>query len=142
MVPAMKTITKTLLIVSLGLGALLAACSPTPGSSPSLPAVSIPPVSVDPSAASAAVVAALDQLGTEIDANQSATGLTTEDTGALKDIVAQIRTAAETGDMSAAQPAIDQLSAKVAELDAKLGTDAGTRLKAALTQLEALVAGS
>lgn len=138
----MKTTTKTLLIVSLGLGALLGACSPTPGSSPSLPAVSIPPVSVDPSAASAAVVAALDQLGTEIDANQSAIGLTTEDTGALKDIVAQIRTAAETGDMSAAQPAIDQLSAKVAELDAKLGTDAGTRLKAALTQLEALVAGS
>ena len=138
----MKTTTKTLLIVLLGLGALLAACSPTPGSSPSLPAVSIPPVSVDPSAASAAVVAALDQLGTEIDANQSATGLTTEDTGALKAIVVQIRTAAETGDMSAAQPAIDQLSAKVAELDAKLGTDAGTRLKAALTQLQALVAGS
>jgi hypothetical protein len=44
--------------------------------------------------------------------------------------------------MSAAQPAIDQLSAKVAELDAKLGTDAGARLKAALTQLEALVAAS
>src|SRR6188474_192144 len=113
----MKTTTKILLMASLGLGALLAACSPAPGSSPSLPAVSIPPVSVDPSAASAAVVAALDQLGTEIDANQSATGLTTEDTGALKDIVAQIRIAAETGDMSAAQPAIDQLSAKVAELD-------------------------
>jgi hypothetical protein len=138
----MKTITKTLLIASLGLSALLAACSPAPGSSPSLPAVSIPPVSVDPSAASAAVVAALDQLGTEIDANQSETGLTTEDTEALKGFVAQIRTAVQSGDMSAAQPAIDQLSAKVAELDAKLGTDAGARLKAALTQLEALVAAS
>ena len=61
---------------------------------------------------------------------------------ALKDFVEQIRTAVQTGDMSAAQPAIDQLSAKVAELDAKLGTDAGTRLKAAVTQLEALVAAS
>ena len=138
----MKTTTKILLMASLGLGALLAACSPAPGSSPSLPAVSIPPVSVDPSAASAAVVAALDQLDTEIDANQSATGLTTDDTAALKGFVEQIRTAVQSGDMSAAQPAIDQLSAKVAELDAKLGTDAGTRLKAALTQLEALVAAA
>ena len=137
----MKTTKTLLLIASLSLG-VLAACSTAPGSSPSLPAVSLPAVSIDPSAATGAAVAVLDQLETEIDANQSATGLTTEDTTALKDFVTQIRTAVETGDVSAAQPTVDQLSAKVAELDAKLGTDAGARLKAALAQLETLMSGS
>jgi len=138
----MNTSKKLLLIATLTLGAALAACSPAPGSSPSIPAVSLPAVSIDPSAAADAINTALDQLDTEIDANQSATGLTVEERDALKESVAAIRTAIETGDLSAAQPALDQLSAKVAELDAKLGTDAGTRLKAALTQLEALLAGS
>jgi hypothetical protein len=138
----MKTTTKILLIASFALGAVLSACSTTPGSSPSIPAVSLPAVSIDPSAAAGAITAALDQLDTEIDANQTATGLTVEERDALKESVAAIRTAVATGDLSAAQPAVDQLSAKVAELDAKLGTDAGTRLKAALTQLETLLAGS
>ena len=52
----------------------------------------------------------------------------------------KIRTAVQTGDFSAAQPAVDEFKAKVAELDAKLGTAEGLRLKAALTQLEALLA--
>jgi hypothetical protein len=102
--------------------------------------VSIPAVSIEPSAAASAVVAALDQVDTEIDANQSATGLTTEDAAALKGYTAQIRTTVQTGDLSAAKPTLDQLSAKVTELDAKLGTDAGARLKAALAQLETLLA--
>ena len=138
----MKTMKTLLLIASLSLGAVVAACSPAPGTSPSLPAVSIPPMSIDPSAAAGAAVAALDQLETEIDANMSETGLTAEDTAALKGFVGQIRTAVETGDMSAAQPTVDQLSAKVAELDAKLGTDAGARLKAALAQLETMLGSS
>ena len=138
----MNTSKKLLLIATLSLGAALSACSPAPGSSPSIPAVSLPAVSIDPSAAADAVNTALDQLDTEIDANQTATGLTVEERDALKEFVAAVRTAIETGDLSAAQPAVDELSAKVAELDAKLGTDAGTRLKAALTQLETLLAGS
>ena len=44
--------------------------------------------------------------------------------------------------MSAATPALDALAAKVTELDAKLGTDAGTRLKDAVAQLKALLAAS
>lgn len=133
---------KLLLIASVSLGALLSACSPAPGSSPSIPAVSLPAVSIDPSAAADAVRTALDQLETEIDANQTATGLTPEERDALKEFVATIRTAAETGDLSAARPAADQLAAKVAEFDAKLGTEAGTRLKAALTELQALINAS
>ena len=138
----MNTSKKLLLVATVSLGAVLSACSPAPGASPAIPSVSLPAVSIDPSAAAAAINTALDQLDTEIDANQTATGLTVEDRDALKESVAAVRTAISTGDLSAAQPAVDQLSAKVAELDAKLGTDAGTRLKAALTQLQALLAGS
>ena len=137
----MKTLKGLVLISTIVAGGVLAACSNTPGASPSLPAVSLPAVSIDPSAATATVLGVLDQLDTEITANQSATGLTAEDGDALKAIVAKIRTAVQTGDLSGATPAVDELKAKVAELDAKLGTDAGTRLKAALTQLEALLAG-
>ena len=138
----MKTLKTFVLIAAVAAGGMLAACSTAPGSSPSLPAVSIPAVSIDPSAATAAVVAALDQVDTQIDANQTATGLTVEDRDALKELVATIRTAVQTGDLSAAQPAVDQLSAKLTELDAKLGTDAGTQLKDAVTQLKALLAAS
>jgi hypothetical protein len=136
----MKTTTTLLLTASIALAGVLSACNASPGSSPALPSVSLPAVSIDPSAAAGAVVAALGQLETEIDANRSATGLTTEDADALKAFVAQIRTAVETGDLSAAKPTLDQLSAKVTELDAKLGTDAGERLKAALAQLQTLLA--
>lgn len=137
----MKTLKGLVLISALTAGGVLSACSNTPGASPSLPAVSLPAVSIDPSAAAGAVVGVLDQLDTEITANQTATGLTVEERDALQGIVAKIRTAVQTGDFSAAQPAVDEFKAKMAELDAKLGTDAGTRLKAALAQLEALLAG-
>lgn len=136
----MKTLKGLVLISALVAGSVLSACSNTPGASQSLPAVSLPAVSIDPSAAADAVIGVLDQLDTEITANQTATGLTVEERDALQAIVAKIRTAVATGDFSAATPAVDEFRAKVAELDAKLGTDAGTRLKAALAQLEALLA--
>jgi hypothetical protein len=136
----MKTTKSILLVSALALAGVLSACNAAPGSSPALPSVSLPAVSIDPSAAASAVVAALDQIDTEIDANQSATGLTTEDADALKGFTAQLRTTVQTGDLSAAKPTLDQLSAKVTELDAKLGTDAGARLKAALAQLQTLLA--
>ena len=136
----MKTTKSILLVSALALAGVLSACNAAPGASPALPSVSLPAVSIDPSAAASAVVAALDQIDAEIDANQSATGLTTEDADALKGFTAQLRTTVQTGDLSAAKPTLDQLSAKVTELDAKLGTDAGARLKAALAQLETLLA--
>jgi hypothetical protein len=136
----MKTLKGLVLISALVAGGMLSACSNAPGASPSVPAVSLPAISIDPSAAANAVLGVLDQLETEIAANESATGLTAEEGDALEGIVAEIRTAVQTGDLSAATPTLAELKAKVAELDAKLGTDAGTRLKAALTQLEALLA--
>lgn len=137
----MKTLKGLVLISTLVAGGILSACSSTTGASPSLPAVSLPAVSIDPSAATATVLVVLDHVDTEITANQSATGLTAEEGDALKAIVAKVRTAVQTGDLSGAAPAVDELKAKVAELDAKLGTDAGARLKAALAQLETLLAG-
>ena len=136
----MKTLKGLVLISAIVAAGMLSACSNTPGASASLPAVSLPSMSIDPSAARAAVVAVLDKLGTEITANQTATGLTAEERDALQEAVAKIRTAVETGDVSAAQPAVDEFKAKVAELDAKLGTAEGLRLKAVLTQLQALLA--
>ena len=137
----MKTLKGIVLISTIVAGGVLSACSNTPGASPSLPAVSLPAVSIDPSAATATALGVLDQLDTEIAANESAAGLTADEGDALQAIVAKIRTAVQTGDLSAAAPSVDELKAKVAELDAKLGTDAGARLKAALAQLEALLAG-
>ena len=135
----MKTLKGLVLISAIAAAGTLSACSNTPGASASLPAVSLPAVSIDPSAAAGAVVGFLEQLDTEITANQTATALTAEERDALKATVAKIRTAVQTGDFSAAQPAVDELKAKVAELDAKLNTPEGLRLKAALTQVEALL---
>jgi ABC-type glycerol-3-phosphate transport system substrate-binding protein len=134
----MKTMKTLAFGVILAAGGVLAACSGTT-TTPSLPAVSLPPVSIDPSAAASAVVAVLDQIDTAIDANQTATGLTVEERDSLKSLVSQVRTAVQTGDVSAAKPTVDALSAKITELDAKLGTDAGTQLKAAIEQLKTLV---
>jgi len=134
----MKTLKTLAFGVTLAVGGVLAACSGTT-TTPSLPAVSLPPVSIDPSAAASAVVAVLDEVDRTIDANQTATGLTVEEQTALKDLVSQVRTAVQTGDLSAAKPTVDALAAKITELDAKLGTDAGTQLKAATEQLKTLV---
>ena len=134
----MKTMKTLAFGVILAAGGVLAACSGTT-TTPSLPAVSLPPVSIDPSAAASAVVSVLDEIDRTIDANQTATGLTVEEQTALKDLVSQVRTAVQTGDLSAAKPTVEALSAKISELDAKLGTDAGTQLKSAVDQLKMIV---
>jgi ABC-type glycerol-3-phosphate transport system substrate-binding protein len=136
----MKTLKTLAFGMTLAAGGVLAACSGTT-TTPSLPAISLPPVSIDPSAAAGAVVAVLDEIDRQIDANQTATGLTVEEQTSLKDLVSQVRTAVQTGDLSAAKPTVDALSAKVTELDAKLGTDAGTQLKSAIDQLKTIVGG-
>lgn len=138
----MKTLKTLVLIAALAAGSVLSACSTTPGSSPSVPAVSLPPVSIDPSAAADAVVTVLNELDAAIASNQTPTGLTVEEQKALQDLAATIRAAVETGDVSSAQPAFDALSAKVDEFAAKLNTDAGASLKAAVAQLRALLAAS
>ena len=62
----MKTLKGLVLISAFVAGGVLSACSNAPGASPSLPAVSLPALSIDPGAGAAAVVAILDKLQTEI----------------------------------------------------------------------------
>jgi hypothetical protein len=124
----------------------LGACSPGASAVP-LPSVALP--SVDASAASAAAsvatqaaLAALDQVDAAITANQASTGLTADEASSLKQLTAGIRTALQSGDTTAARTAIDNLSTKVDGFAAKLNTDAGTQLKAAIAALKAALPAS
>ena len=121
----------------------IAACSPSastaPGGSVALPSVN---VSAAASVASGAAVAALVQVDTAIDANQTAAGLTADDVSSLKALTAGIRTSLQTGDTSAAKTAVDNLSTKIDGFAAKLNTPAGEQLKAAIAALKAALPAS
>jgi hypothetical protein len=131
-------------------GALLAiaigACSPGGAGTP-IPISSTLP-NVNPSAvasmaagaasaAAGAAVAALDQVDAAITANTSSTGLTADDASALKQLTAGLRTALQSGDMTAAKTAVDNLSTKVDSFAAKLNNATGQQLTAAIAALKA-----
>ena len=122
------------------LAAAFAACSPAASTAPS---VAIP--SVNASAAASlgmqAALTALDNVDAAISANETSGGLTADNATSLKTMSASIRTALESGDASAAQPAVDEFSAKVDELASGLSGDAGTQLKDAAAALKAALAG-
>src|SRR5712671_5861742 len=87
---------------SVALAIALAACSPGASSIP-LPSglpTSLPSVNASAlaSAAAGAALTALDQVDAAITANTSASGLTADDAGALKQLTAAARTALQTGD--------------------------------------------
>lgn len=84
---------------------------------------------------------ALDNVDAAISANETSGGLTAENATSLKTISASIRTALESGDATAAQPAVDEFSAKVDELASGLSGDAGTQLTDAVAALKAALAG-
>jgi hypothetical protein len=130
-------------VAGVALAIALAACTPGASSVP-LPSVVLP--SVDSSAvasfAAQAALAALDQIDAAITANTSATGLTADVANSLKQLSAGVRTALQTGDMTAAKTAVDSLSTKVDEFAAKLNTDAGKQLTAALAALKAALPAS
>jgi hypothetical protein len=122
------------------LTAAFAACSPAASTAPS---VALP--SVNASAAASlgmqAALTALDNVDAAISANETSGGLTAENATSLKTISASIRTALESGDATAAQPAVDEFSAKVDELASGLSGDAGTQLTDAVAALKAALAG-
>jgi hypothetical protein len=123
------------------LAAAFVGCSPAASAVPSL---AIP--SIDASAAASlgtqAALSALDEVDSAITANESSGGLTADEATSLKSISASIRTALQTGDVSAAQPAVDEFSTKVDELASELSGDAGTQLRDAVAALKAALAGS
>jgi hypothetical protein len=125
-------------VAGVALAIALAACTPGASSVP-LPSLALP--SVDASAAASfaaqAALAALDQIDAAITTNTTSTGLTADEASSLKQLSAGVRTALQTGDATAAKTAADNLSTKVDEFAAKLNTDAGKQLTAALAALKA-----
>jgi hypothetical protein len=121
----------------------LAACSPgastVPNASVALPSVDVSPAA---SAASEAALAALDQVDSAITSNTNASGLTADEAKSLQDLSTGIRTALQTGDTTAAKTAAENLSSKADEFAAKLNTDAGQQLKAAIAALKAALPAS
>jgi hypothetical protein len=121
----------------------IAACTPAasvlPVGSLAVPSVD---VSAAASAASQAALAALDQIDAAITANTTSTGLTADDATSLKQLSTGVRSALQTGDLAAARTAVDNLSTKVDSFAAKLNTDAGTQLKAAIAALKAALPAS
>lgn len=112
------------------------------------PAGTVPPLasaaasvatSMAPSGAVDAVVTVLNELDAAIASNQTPTGLTAEEQPELQGIADSIRTAIETGDLSAARPAFNELSTKVDDLAAKLDSEAGTTLNDAVNELRTLL---
>jgi hypothetical protein len=122
----------------IALAIALVACSP---SASNLPAGSLAVPSVDVSAgaslATGAAIAALDQVDSAIAANQTSGALTADEAKALQDLATGIRTALKSGDTTAARTAADNLSTKADEFAAKLNTDAGKQLTAAIAALKA-----
>ena len=93
------------------------------------------------SAASAAAIAALDQVDTAIAANQTSGALTADEASSLKTLSTGIRTRLQTGDTTAARTAVDSLSTKDS-FAAKLNTDAGRQLTTAIAALTAALPAS
>jgi hypothetical protein len=121
----------------------IAACSPGATTVP-IPSVALPSVNVSAgaSAASVAAIAALDQIDTAIAANQTAAGLTADEASALKTLTTGIRTSLQSGDTAAARTAVDSLSTKVDSFAARLNTDPGRQLVAAVAALKAALPAS
>jgi hypothetical protein len=129
-----------LVAVGVALAGVLSACSSTaPGGSASLALPSVD-VSAAASAGAQAALAALDSVDAAITANQTSTGLTTDEAASLKSLTAAIRTALQSGDMTAAKTAFEAFSTKFSGMAAKLNTDAGKQLTVAVAALKAALA--
>jgi hypothetical protein len=123
---------------TLALAIALAACSPSASNVP-VGSLAVPSVDVSAGAslATGAAIAALDTIDGAIAANQTAGALTADEAKSLQDLASGIRTALQSGDTTAARTAADNLSTKADAFAAKLNTDAGKQLMAAITALKA-----
>jgi len=113
----------------------IAACSPSastvPGGSVALPSVD---VSAAASAASGAALAALDQIDGVVAVSQTSGKMTSADASSITTLTSGIRTSLQSGDITAARTAVDQLSTKADAVAAQL--------KAAVAALKAAIPAS
>ena len=68
---------------------------------------------------------------------ESSSGLSADDAASLTQLTAGLRTALQSGDMTTAKTAVDNLSTKVAGLASKLNNATGQQLTAAIAALKA-----
>ena len=135
-------------VMGAALAIAFAACSPAassaPGGSLALPSLPSVDVSAGASLATGAAISALDQVDAAIAANQTSGALTADEASDLQDLSAGVRTALTSGDTTAARTALTDLTAKVDDdsISAKLNTDVGAQLKAALEALKAALPAS
>ena len=117
----------------------LAACSTGVTATP-LPISSALP-NVNPSAiasaAAGAAMTALDQVDSAITANTNASGLSADDAASLTQLTSALRTALQSGDTTAAQTALSNLSTKADSFAAKLNNATGQQLTSAIAALKA-----
>ncbi|MBA2381596.1 MAG: hypothetical protein H0V73_05735 [Chloroflexi bacterium] len=126
--------------LALAIGACnVPAGSTIPGTSIVVPSIAASAVA---SLGTQAALAALDVVDAQIAANTSATGLTADDAASLTQLTAGLRTSLQSGDMTAARTAADNLVTKAQSLASKLSGDAGTQLTAAIAALKAALAAS
>ena len=99
-------------------------------------------VSAGASLATRAAIAALNEIDGAIAANQTSGALTADEAKSLEALASGIRSALQSGDTTTARTAADNLSTKVDEFAAKLDTDAGKQLTAAIATLKAALPSS
>jgi hypothetical protein len=134
-------------VAGLALAGALGACSPGASGVP-LPSVNVSALpSIDASAiasaASGAALTALDAVDAAITANQTASGLTVDEASSLTQLTGALRTALQSGDTSAIQTAVTNLSTKVDSLSSKLSASpAGKQLTDAIAALKAALPAS
>lgn len=118
--PARRRLHAGAVAAGLAMAIGIAACS----TGATLPSGSIAVPSVDVSAgasmATEAAKAALDQVDVAIAENQTSGALTNDEANALQDLSAGIRTSLQSGNVTAARTAFDNLSTKVDEFAVRM----------------------
>ena len=98
-----------------------------------------PAASPSPVSAAQPAISALNKLDQVLTFNQTPTGLTVDELGSLRKALDTVNVRLEEGDLAAARGAFSDFKAKVETYAAKLNTDNGTRLRAAIKVLDALL---
>jgi hypothetical protein len=116
--------------------AVAVGCSSTASGSASL---AVPSINASAAASLGAQVAlaALDRADTAIASAQTSGGLSAENATTLKNLSASVRTALQSGDMTAAKSAFDQFSAKATELSSGMSGDTGKAVQDAIAAVKA-----
>ena len=119
---------------ALTIAAVLAGCSSTGSASLAVPSVN---ASAAASLGAQVALTALDRVDTAIASAQTSGGLSAENATTLKNLSASVRTALQSGDMTAAKSAFDQFSAKATEVTSGMSGDSAKAVQDAIAAVKA-----